>query len=62
VAEFFQKIRQDILKKALAKQKANTKKEKPENDLIIPVIMLSICSLLIIILIIIIRKRRQKRF
>jgi len=55
-------MRLDILKKALAKQNANTKKEKPENDLIIPVIMLSVCSFLIIFLIIIIRKRRQKRF
>ena len=60
VAEFTHKIRQSILKKALANPTSNEDK-KPNNDLILPAVIIILSLLALITLIIIIRKRKKQR-
>ena len=65
VAEFTQKMYQEILRKALNKQNLTSNQnnqKKPENDWTVPIIIFSLSLLALITLIIIIRKRRQKGF
>jgi hypothetical protein len=60
VAEFTHKIQQSILKRALANPTSNGDK-KPNNDWILPAVIIILSLLALITLIIIIRKRKKQR-